>query len=164
MREQHDVLDEDPGPPEITEGLGTDGGEQASLELSETERDLLVIAPELLETIRPVPSLGREIHNRLSDHNVDQTVGQAKDSEYQSGDPGNIVPASEGQAVQSPAIIEIRSCARTIAARSRQWMVLGDHKRNPPPNYPPGTFVTLRIPKKESCGSSKLMTALSDFG
>ena len=116
VREQHDVLDEDPEPPVITEGLRADGGEQASLELSETERDLLVIAPELLETIRPVPSLGREIHNRLSDHNVDQTVGQAKDSEYQSGDPGNIVPGSEGQAVQSAAIIEIRSCARTIAA------------------------------------------------
>ena len=73
------------------------------------------------------PSLGREIHNRLSDHNVDQTVGQAKDSEHQSGDPGHIVPGSEGQAEHSAAIIEIRSSARTIAARSRQRMVLRDH-------------------------------------
>ena len=51
--------------------------------------------------------------------------------------------------IQHAAItLDIRQEARGKAAKSRQNMVKRDLQRNPPPNYPTGTLVTLRIPKK----------------
>lgn len=46
------------------------------------------------------------------------------------------------------SILDVRTEARETAARNRQLMVTRDLQRNPPPHYPTGTTVTLRIPKK----------------
>ena len=49
---------------------------------------------------------------------------------------------------QLAAMVEIRQEARGTAARRRRLMIERDVRQNPPANYPLGTLVTLRIPKK----------------
>lgn len=148
VREQQEVQDEDGEEREIGDHFPIVAGDSILPEIDNIEDNRLVVSPESRETQSLKTILALEINSGLSNQSPDDPVGQSIALELQSGGVESLSPNHRAQAKHSAAILDIRSSARSIAARSREQMVKRDLQRNPPLSYSPGSLITVRIPKK----------------